>query len=105
MGLLHRLLEGHGPGDLEGVLRRVDPVVLAVVEAHPEILHGVSGERAVLHRLGDPLLHRRNEALRDRAALDLVDELEARARLGRTDLDVTVAELAPPPGLLLVAAV
>ena len=45
--------------------------------------------------------------MRDHAALDLVDELEARAVavVERLDLDVAVAELAAPAGLLLVAPV
>src|SRR4029079_17840192 len=48
----------------------------------------------------------RDEPLRDHAALDLVDELElALAVAERLDLDVAVAELAPPARLLLVAPV
>jgi hypothetical protein len=42
--------------------------------------------------------------VRDHAALDRVDELEARPR-ERLDLDVAVAELAAAAGLLLVAPV
>src|SRR6185503_10316733 len=59
---------------------------------------------ALLHRVQYALLDRGDEALRDHAALDGVDELEVTA-LERLDLDVAVAELAAPAGLLLVPAV
>ena len=68
-------------------------------------LTGKPATGAVRHRLLAALLDRRDEALRDHAALDLVDELEAVAVGQRLDLDVAVAELAAPAGLLLVAPV
>ena len=80
-------------------------MVLAVVEADAHVLHRIAREHAVGHRLGDALLDGGDEALRDRSSLDLVDELEARARLGGRDLDVAVAELPAATGLLLVAPV
>ena len=43
--------------------------------------------------------------LRDRAAEDVVDELEVRAARQRLHADLAVAELAVAAGLLLVAAV
>ncbi len=58
-----------------------------------------------MHRLLDPLVHRRPEALRDHAADDLVHELVARVAVERLEPDLAVAELAAPAGLLLVAAV
>src|SRR4029453_16277444 len=57
-----------------------------------------------LHRLLDPLVHRRPEPLRDHAADDLVDELVAGVPLDRLEHDVAVAELPPTARLLLVAA-
>ena len=65
---------------------------------------GAPGELAGGHRLLDPLVDRRPEALRDHAADDLVDELVADVALERLDHDVAVAELAAAAGLLLVAA-
>ena len=46
-----------------------------------------------------------HELARDRAAEDVVDELEVGAARQRLDLDLAVAELAVAAGLLLVAAV
>ena len=80
-------------------------MVLAVDEPHPHALDRVAGDGAVRHRLLDPLLDRRDEAAGDRGALDLVDELEPDAVLGRLDLDLAVGELAAPARLLLVAGV
>ena len=57
------------------------------------------------HRLLDPLVDRRPEALRDHAADDLVEELVADVALHRLDHDVAVAELPAAARLLLVAAV
>ena len=85
----------HRAGDLEGHLRGVDRVVGAVEEPHAHALHRVAGDGAVLHRLAHALLDRRDEARRDDAALDLVDELEASPPLGSGSIDdVAVAELA-----------
>ena len=80
-------------------------MVAAVEEPHAHALDRVAGHRAVLHRLQHALLDRRDEAGRDHAALDRVDELEAVAVGQRLDLDVAVAELAAPARLLLVAPV
>ena len=56
------------------------------------------------HGLLDALLHRRDVALRDGAADDLVVELEAAAPLERLDPQHAHGELAVAAGLLLVAA-
>ena len=76
----------------------------AVEEPHAHALDRVAGDGALLHRLEHALLDRGDEAVRDHAALDRVDELELAAGQ-RLDLDVAVAELAAAAGLLLVAAV
>ena len=56
-------------------------------------------------RVLDPLLDRRHELARDRAAEDVVDELEIAAARQRLEPDLAVAELPVAAGLLLVAAV
>jgi hypothetical protein len=78
-------------------------VVGAVVETDLDALHGVARDGSLRERLDAALLHRRDEALRDDAALDGVLELEAGALGKRLDLDVAVAELPAPARLLLVA--
>ena len=98
LGALGRLLEGERAGDLEGDLRRVGVVVLAVDERDAHVDHRVAGLDAVLERLLDALLDRRDELGRDRAALDLVDEVEALAGR-RLDVDVDDAVLARAAGL------
>ena len=70
-----------------------------------EVDHRVAGEVAAHARVLDALLDRRNELPRNRAAEDVVDELEIGAARQRLDLDLAVAELAVAAGLLLVAAV
>ena len=52
-----------------------------------------------------PFLDRGHVLSRDRAAEDVVDELEVAAARQRLDPDLAVAELAVAAGLLLVAAV
>src|SRR4051812_27718790 len=92
-----------GAGHLEGDLRRVGVVVLAVDERHPDVDHRVAGLHAGHQRLLDALLDGRDELARNRAALDLRDEVEALAG-GRLDVDVDDAELARAAGLLDEAA-
>src|SRR5919109_4319578 len=91
---LHRVLERHRPGDLEGHLARVDLVVRAVDELDDDVHDRVAGEDPRLHRLLDPEVDGRDVLARDAAAGDLVDELVALARLGRLEVDDRVAELA-----------
>ena len=78
-------------------------MVRAVVQPHPHVLHRVTRNDALRHRLADALLDRGDEPGRDHAALDRVDELESLALRQRLDLDEAVAELPAAPGLLLVA--
>ena len=70
-----------------------------------EIDHRVAGEEAAQPRVLQALLDGRDELPRDRAAEDVVDELEVAAARQRIELDLAVAELAVAAGLLLVAAV
>ena len=91
------------PGGDEGDFLAVDRVVLAVVDDDAHVLQRVAGDRALGQHLAHALLDRRDELARDRAALDLVDELEARAARQRLDAQEHLAELAGAAGLLLVA--
>src|SRR4051794_18088220 len=97
------LLEGEGAGDLEGDLRRVRVVVLAVDERHSDVDDRVARAHAVGERLLDALLDRRDELDRHRAAADLRDEVEALAGRG-LDVDVDDAVLARAAGLAHEAA-
>src|SRR5580704_6236845 len=110
--VLERVAHGSDAGELEGDLGGVDGVVGAVVEPYADALDGITGEHAGVHRLADTFLDGGDERARDHAALDLIDELElgGGAVVGRgvaewLDLDVTIAELPAPTGLLLVASV
>ena len=84
--------------------RRVDRVVLAVVEGDLDVDHRVAGEEALDHGRAHALLDRRDEVARDGAADDLVDELEALAARQGRDFHPGVGELAAAAGLLLVLA-
>ena len=86
-GPLRAVLEAERRGDLEGVPARVDLVVAAVGEADLAVDQRVAGEDAAAHRLADALLDRGDELLGDDAADDVVLEDEARAALGRLDVD------------------
>ena len=103
LGALGGLLEGERAGDLEGDLRGVHVVVLAVHQRHAHVDRRIARLDAVLERLLDALLDRRDELRGDRAALDLVDEVEAFAGR-RLDVDVDDAELAGAAGLTHEAA-
>src|SRR3954464_13921790 len=98
-----RLLEGERAGDLEGDLRRVRVVVLAVDERHADVHDRVAGAHAVGECLLDALLDRRDELDRHGPAADLRDEVEALAGR-RLDVDVDDAVLARAAGLTDEAA-
>ena len=73
-------------------------MVLAVDERDAHVDHRVAGLDAVRERLLAALLDRGDELGRDRAALDLVDEVEALAG-SRLEVDVDDAVLARAAGL------
>src|SRR4051794_13140849 len=77
----------------------------AVEHRHPEVDHRIAGEEAARARVLYPFLDRGHELPRDRAAENVVDELEVGAARERLDLDLAVAELAVSPRLFLVPAV
>ena len=79
-------------------------MVLAVVHDDAHVLQRVARDRAFAQHLAHSFFYRGNELVGNRAAHDLVDELEARAARERLDLEVHLAELARAAGLLLVAA-
>ena len=97
-------LESDAAGGLERQFVRVDVVIRAVVQDHPEVDDREAGEISTLRRFHDALFHRRNVVLRNRAAEDLVDELEVAAARQRLHLDLAIAELAVAAALLLVAS-
>ena len=103
LSLAHRRDEGLLAGGDEGDLLAVDAVVLAVDHRHPHVDHRVAGDHAGFHRQPHAFFDRRDELARDRAALDHVDELEARTARQRLDLQMHLAELAGTAALLLVA--
>ena len=69
-------------------------MVLAVEARDPHVDHGEAEDAAGGHGLGDALLDRGDELAGDRAADDLVDELEAGAAVERLDPQEGDAELA-----------
>ena len=77
----------------------------AVEHRRAEIHHRVARQEAAQPRVLHALFDRRDELPRDRAAEDVVHELEVAAARKRLELDLAVAELAVAAGLLLVAAV
>src|SRR5262245_49923601 len=104
LGLAAGLLEAHRGGDLERHLGRVDLVIRAVGQPRLDVHHRVAGQHAGIERFADAFLDRRDVLPRDRAADDLVLELEALARLVRLDLEVDVAVLTAAAGLPHIAA-
>ena len=93
------------PRKLERDVRRVDGVVLAVVELRFEVDERIPGERPCLHGLPDPLVDRRDEVVRDRAADDRVFVLVTFAALPRRQLNRASRELSAASRLLLQLAV
>ncbi len=104
-GAGHGVLEGELAGHLERQLVRVDLMERPVEDGRLEVDHREAGEEAAQPRVLDALFHGGNELPRNRAAEDVVDELEVAAARQRLHLDLAVAELSVSAGLLLVAAV
>ena len=102
--LLHRFLESQRAGDFEGHVGRIDVVIFAVVEAGAEIDDGKAGQKAALGGVANALFDRGNPVVRDRAAENIVDELDAFAARKRLHLDAADAELAVAAGLFFVLA-
>src|SRR5579883_1354182 len=102
LGALDGLFDCQRAGDLEGHFRRVDVVVAAVVQSHPDIRHGEACQDAALERLPDTHFGRLDELARNPAARDVVDEFEAAAGEW-LDPNLHVTVLTVTAGLLDVA--
>ncbi len=102
--LLHGFFESQRACNLECHVRRVDIVILAVVEDGTEVHHGESRQESAGGSVADAFLDGGNPVLGDGAAKDVVDELDALAALDRLHLDAANAELAVAARLLLVLA-
>src|SRR5687768_2310251 len=101
----HRVFEGETAGHLERELVRVYVVIRAVEYRHAEIHHRIPGEETAHTRFLNPFFHGRNELPWNRAAEDIVDELEVFPTRQWLDLDLAVAELPVAAGLFFVPAV
>src|SRR6185436_14213213 len=77
----------------------------SVVDGRPEIDHWIAGKEPAQPRVLDALLDRRHELTRNRAAENVVDELELAAARQRLEFHLAVAELSVAAGLFLVTAV
>ena len=104
-GLEDGVEEGLLAGGDERDLLAVDRMVLAIVDDHPDVLHGVAGDRAGGQHLAHAFLDRRHELAGDGAALHFVDELEAAAARQRLDAQKHLTELTGAARLLLVTVV
>src|SRR5688572_24033958 len=99
IGLGEGVLDGHGSGDLERHLGRVDVMERAVEQGDLHVDHREAGVDAGLEGFADPRVDGLDVLARDRPADDLVDELVAGALLGGLELDDGVAVLALAAGL------
>ena len=99
-GVLQCLRCGHLERDVGGV----DGVELPVVERHLHVHHRVAGQGPLRHRLDEALLNGADELPGDRAADDLVHELEPAAPGERLDLEVADRVLTVTSRLLDVAS-
>ena len=87
-----RFLKAHGSRDLERHFVGIYFVIAAVIERYFDIHQFITGQNAAFHRLLHALLNGLEEFARNRAALDLIDELKALAHFVGPDaqLDVTI---------------
>jgi hypothetical protein len=93
------------PGGLERDVLRIHGMAFAVVHRDAHVLKRIAREVAGVEHRAHAFFDRRNELVRDRAALYAVDELEPLAARQRLHLQEHFAELAGAAGLLLVPAV
>src|ERR1019366_8322675 len=89
---------------LERQLVGVHVVVGAVVQNDPEVNHREASEKAALCGLDNALLDGGDIVLGNRAAEDLIDELEVAAARHGLHLDLAIAKLAVSATLFFVAA-
>ena len=79
-------------------------MIRAVVKDDAEVDHGAARQVPPRGCVDDPFLDGRNEVLGNGPAEDVVHKLEARPARQGFQLDLAVAVLAVPAGLLLVLA-
>src|SRR5262249_26473841 len=96
-GLHGRLSNCKRAGDLEGYVRRVDGVVLAVHQADLHGHHRIAGDHPPAHGVDASLLHGGPKALRAGPGADLVLPHKAVAPARGLDLDHTYAVLPVSP--------
>ena len=99
LGLGHGMLEGENAGHAEGEFRGIDLVERTVDHAGLEIDHRIAGHDAIVGGLEDALGDGLDVLLRDGAAHDLIDDLDALPFLVGLNLDAGVAVLAATAGL------
>jgi hypothetical protein len=102
-GLLDGIQKGLTSGGDEGDLFGIYGVVLAVIDGHSHVTHGVARNGTLIEGFLDTLLNSRNELARDDTAGDVVDEFESRAPGEGFDFEVDLTELPGTAGLLAVA--
>ena len=87
----------------KGDFLRVDRVALSVVDNDAKVLQRIASCVARGEHFSHALFYGRNQVVGDGAALNLIDEFEARAARQRFDAQIHFAELAGAARLLLVA--
>ena len=105
ISLSHSLLEGHGAGDLERHLRRVDLMVGTVVQGNLHVNDVVAGQNTGLHSALDTVVNSGDVLLGNSTAHDSVDELVALTGLVGLDGDLDVTVLTGATGLTLVLGI
>src|SRR5688572_33246414 len=86
---------------MKRALIRIDLVVVAKHQAHPDVHQLIASEETTLHRVSNPALDGLDVLLGNSAASNLVFENKPLTR-GRFDLDLHMAKLATAAGLLFI---
>src|SRR3546814_8414733 len=104
-GLRRHFAHRRTASDFERQRRRIDVVIRAVGELDFEVDDREADHVTVFGRLAHALFDRRDIFARNVAALNLVDESDARAAFAGSDADLDAPELARAARLLLVGIV
>ncbi len=100
--LLHAGAEGEPSRHFEGQLVGVDIVIAAVVDGGAEVDDRIACKIAACRRFLHALFNRGNELPRNRAAEDVVHELESAPTWKRFNAQLAVAKLSMSAGLLFM---
>ena len=100
--LPNRTLKSLRAGQPKGDLRRVDGVLLAVIEPDLHVHDGIAGQDAALHRFTHAFVNGRSQALTDHTADDVVHELVTLAAGAGRDFNRADSVLTMPTRLLHV---